>query len=281
MMMLTRVSPSPVQVPNIGVPPSGPSTAPPTSPTTPPAPGSTLTGVSANFVVDLTESSRLAAKAVEMLGTVPLDDGGSDATKDIRIRVFKTNMAVQKRLEKQLGETNPEAVVSELRKADAYLEDANWQLAKKPSPDGRFNGVDIPGAVRDTAEGARIIDELLRAAGGQPTTPNVPPPVDPPSGPPTGPPDPPVHPPSGPTPPPSGPTFPPPAPGGSQPPSWPPVPGGGGGTDPDLPPAPPTEPDLPPVPPSGPTPPAGGTPDSDYPGEDEFPKDEDILKGDS
>ena len=56
----------------------------------------------------------------------------------------------QKRLEKQLAETNPEAVVSELRKADAYLEDANWQLAKKPSPDGRFNGVDVPGAMRDT-----------------------------------------------------------------------------------------------------------------------------------
>lgn len=232
MMMLTRLSPSPVQAP----------IAPPNAATTPP--GSTLTGVSTNFVVDLTESSRLAAKAVEMLGTVPLDDVGSDATKDIRIRVFKTNVAVQKRLEKQLNETNPEAAVSELRKADAYLEDANWQLARKPSPDGRFSGVDIPGAVRDTAEGARIIDELLRAAGGQPTAPNVPPPVNPPSGPP---------------PLPGGPSFPPPAPGG------------GGGT----------EPDLPTAPPSGPTPPAGGTPDPDYPGEDEFPKDEDILKGDS
>ena len=279
MMMLTRVSPSPVQVPNIGVPPAGPPTAPPTPPTLPPT--KTLTGVSANFVVDLTESSRLASKAVEMLGTVPLDDVGSEATKDIRIRVFKTNLAVQKRLEKQLNETNPEAVVSELRKADAYLEDANWQLAKKPSPDGRFNGVDVPGAVRDTAEGARIINELLAAAGGQPTSPVTQPPVNPPGGPvgpPNGPPDPPVHPPGGPPSPPSGPTFPPPVPGGPLPPTWPPVPGGGG--EPDLPPAPPTEPDLPPAPPAGPTPPNGGTPDSDYPGEDEFPKDEDIRNGD-
>ncbi len=259
MMMLTGVSPSPVQVSPVGVPPAGPPTAPPTPPTLPPT--TTLTGVSANFVVDLTESSRLAAKAVEMLGTVPLDDTGSEATKDIRIRVFKTNLAVQKRLEKQLAETNPEAVVSELRKADAYLEDANWQLAKKPSPDGRFNGVDVPGAVRDTAEGARIINELLAAAGGTPSTPVTPPPVDPPTGPPNGPPDPPVHPPSGPT-----------------PPSWPPVPGGGG-DEPNLPPVPPTDPDLPPAPPSGPTPPNGGTPDPDYPGEDEFPKDEDILTG--
>ncbi|MCW2921542.1 MAG: hypothetical protein JWL76_1416 [Thermoleophilia bacterium] len=264
MMMLTGVSPSPVQVPpNVGVPPAGPTTAPPSPPTLPPT--KTLTGVSANFVVDLTESSRLAAKAVEMLGTVPLDDVGSEATKDIRIRVFKTNMAVQKRLEKQLNETNPEAVVSELRKADAYLEDANWQLAKKPSPDGRFNGVDIPGAVRDTAEGARIIDSLLTAAGGEPSTPSTPPPVNPPGGP--------VE-------PPSGPSFPPSTPGGPLPPTWPPVPGGGGGgEEPDLPPAPPSDPDLPPAPPAGPTPPNGGSPDSDYPGEDEFPKDEDILKG--
>ncbi len=258
MMMLTGVSPSPVQVPNIGVPPAGPTTPPPLTPTLPPT--KTLTGVSSSFVVDLTEASRLAAKAVEMIGTVPLDDVGSEATKDMRIRVFKTNMAVQTRLEKQLNETNPEAVVSELRKADAYLEDANWQLAKKPSDDGRFNGVDVPGAVRDTAEGARIINELLAAAGGQPSTPVTPPPVDPPGGPVP----PPSGPPSPPTPPPGGPTF-------------PPVPGGGG--EPDLPPAPPSEPDLPPAPPAGPTPPNGGSPDPDYPGEDEFPKDEDILKG--
>ena len=77
--------------------------------------------------------------------------------RDLRVRIFKTNLAVQKRIEKQLADTNPDTVKSELRKADAYLEDAAWQLARKPSPDGRFDGVDIPGAVRDTAEGARIV----------------------------------------------------------------------------------------------------------------------------
>ena len=198
MMKLAGVPISPIQVPISAVPPPGaPLTPPPSPPTTPPA-TTPLAGVSADFVVDLTEASRLAAKATELLGTVPLSDTGSEGTKDLRVRVFKTNMAVQKRLEEQIAAGNPDAVLSELRKADAYLEDANWQLAKKPSPDGRFNGVDIPGAVRDTAEGARIIDELLRAAGGQPSTPNVPPPIDPPTGPGGPPPLPPVTPPSGP-----------------------------------------------------------------------------------
>ncbi len=164
MMMLTGIAPSPVQAPPVGVPPKPP-----------------LTGVSTSFVVDLTEASRLAAKAVEMLGTVPLDDVGSEATKDLRGRILKTNLAVQKRLEKQAAEGNPAAVLSDLKTADAYLEDANWQLVRVPSPDGRFNGVDIPGAVRDTSEGARIINELLQAAGGAPTAPSTPPPVGPPT----------------------------------------------------------------------------------------------------
>ena len=45
-------------------------------------------------------------------------------------------------------------------RADAQLEDANWQLAKKPSPDGRFNGVDIPGAMRDTEAALATLGEL-------------------------------------------------------------------------------------------------------------------------
>jgi hypothetical protein len=235
------------------VPPSGalpPPGAPPTAPTRPP-----LTGISSSLVVDLTEASRLVSRGAEMLDTVPRDDVGAESTKDLRIRIFKTNMAAQKRIEKQLT-GNPEAVVSELRRADAYLEDANWQLAKKPSPDGRFNGVDIPGAIRDTAEGARVLNELLLAAGGAPSTPTTPPPGGPPSAPPGVPP----------TPPPSVPP--------STPPSTPPAPWptpGNGGDEPGRPPS--TPPGVPTTPPPG----NGGG--DDYPGEDEFPKDGDTRTG--
>jgi hypothetical protein len=253
MTILSGISPSPVPAPIHPVPPSAggapggvPSFGPPNPPTTPPG---GMAGVAANFVVDLTESSRLVARAVELLDTVPRSDTGAESTKDLRIRIFKTNLAAQARLERQLAAGNPQSVVSELRRADAHLEDANWQLAKKPSPDGRFTGVDIPGAIRDTAEGARIIDELLRAAGGTPSTPATPPPVGPP-----------VDPPAGPPPgPPTGPSFPPPGE-----------------------PEPPTTPNVPPPGPGEPQPPTpgGGSPDPDYPGEDEFPTDDEI-RGDT
>lgn len=210
-------------------------------PPTNPVPGSVPT-VSATFVTDLTEASRLAAKAVEMLATVPQDDRGSQYTKDLRIRIFKTDMAAQKRLERQFDAMGNDAgVLSELRRADAYLEDANWQLAKKPSPDGRFNGVDVPGAMRDMSEGARIIAEVLRSAGGVPTEPSVP-------------------------------ASPAPAP----------VPGSGTSVPPTTPPAPPTTPPAPPTtPPVPPTTPNGdpGQVDPDYPTDDEFPTDSDILAG--
>lgn len=249
MTMLARLShttptapPTPVGPPAA---PGGPVGAAPWPPTAPPAgtaPSAPLTGISATLVTDLTEASRLAGRAVEMLATLPPGDTGSEATKDLRIRIFNTNMAVQKRLEKQVDAGNSTTVLSELRRADAHLEDANWQLARKPSPDGRFNGVDIPGAVRDTVEGARIIDELLRAAGGSPSTPSTPPPVQPPTGP---------LPPVGPPP-------------SEQPPvDEPPI---------ERPPSgPPTAPDAPPATPPGPA------PGDDYPGEDEFPTDDRIL----
>jgi hypothetical protein len=148
--------------------------------------------VSSSFVVDLTEASRLAARAVDMLAGVPLEDRGDESTKDLRLRIYKTDMAAQSRIERQFDASgNGPAVISALRSADALLEDANWQLAKKPSPDGRFNGVDVPGAIRDMREGSRLLNELLRAAGGVPTEPS-----SGPTNPPAGPPAPPVTPPA-------------------------------------------------------------------------------------
>lgn len=199
-----------------------PPTPPPGGPVGPPPPPSAPpSGVSTSLVVDLTEASRLANRAVEMLAEIPVSDTGSDATKESRIRVYKTNMAAQSRIERQIDAAgNAVDVLSGLRRADAHLEDANWQLAKKPSPDGRFTGVDIPGAVRDTREGARLLDELLRAASGAPATPVTPPAPG-------------VPPPSGPTlPPPSGPTLPPPT---TTPPPTPPAVPGTGTPDGDYP----------------------------------------------
>lgn len=244
-----QVSPAAVSTlvpPPVGPPTNGAAPVPPSGAVPPPgAPPTTsrppLGGISATFVTDLTESSRLIGRAVEMLDTVPRDDVGSEATKDLRIRIYKTNMAAQKRIEQQIGAGNPDAVLSELRRADASLEDANWQLARKPSPDGRFNGVDIPGAIRDTSEGARILNELLATAGGVPTDPSTPPP-------------------GGPSlPPPGGPSFPP-APGTSDP-------------EPSRPPT--TPPTVPATPPPG----SGSAGGGDYPGEDEFPTDDTIRRG--
>ncbi|MCW2924900.1 MAG: hypothetical protein JWM98_2304 [Thermoleophilia bacterium] len=168
----------------VGPPPIGsgggwgtPPTAPPTPPTTPPASGVPTTptvprtDLAAGMVDDVTEAARLVGRAGELLQGVPTSDHGDESTKELRIRVFKTNMAAQKRIERQIDAGNPSDILSQLRRADASLEDANWQLAKKPSPDGRFNGVDVPGAVRDTAEGARILGDLLRIATSSPTKP--------------------------------------------------------------------------------------------------------------
>jgi hypothetical protein len=116
--------------------------------------------VSRGVVEDVTEGLRLSREAARIITTIPQADTGTDATKDARIKAFNTNMAAQKRIEAQFGVAD-EGVVSALRAADASLEDANWQLAKKPSPDGRFNGVDVPGALRDTERAVELLDELL------------------------------------------------------------------------------------------------------------------------
>ena len=101
------------------------------------------------------------AKASPKIETVPVDDHGDAATKDARIAAYKLNMNAQNVLENEfLRDDRSDTQVSELRRADAFLEDANWQLAKKPSPDGRFNGVDIPGALRDSRQAIDVLKQL-------------------------------------------------------------------------------------------------------------------------
>lgn len=167
--------------------PFEPSTPPPISrppaPTRPPA----AQPRPATLLTDLTEASRLAARAVDMIATLPVDDRGSDATKDLRIRIFNTSRAAQSRLERQFDSASSDAgTVSAMRQADAYLEDSNWQLAKQPSPDGRFTGVDVPGALRDAMQATELLAQLLQSMGGVPTRPAPAHPPVPPSFPPPG-----------------------------------------------------------------------------------------------
>ncbi|MCW2923072.1 MAG: hypothetical protein JWM98_476, partial [Thermoleophilia bacterium] len=84
---------------------------------------------------------------------------GSEGTKDARIAAFHLNTSAQALLEPHFTGTDA-ATLSVLRTADASLEDAAWQLAKKPSPDGRFNGVDIPGALADTQAALTALQRL-------------------------------------------------------------------------------------------------------------------------
>ena len=105
----------------------------------------------------------LIGQSIDRINTVPVTDKGDASTKDARIAAYNLNMQAQKALEGHFtGESS--SVTSTLRTADAHLEDANWQLAKKPSPDGRFNGVDVPGALRDSQAAVDALNALLSAA---------------------------------------------------------------------------------------------------------------------
>jgi hypothetical protein len=127
---------------------------PPPPPPPPPPPAPPIGPVIAT-AVDLINQS------IELIETVPVTDTGDAATKDARIGAYKLNMSAQNVLEEAFLDPSRDAgIVSALRHADAQLEDANWQLAKKPSPDGRFNGVDIPGALRDSRAAIDVLEQL-------------------------------------------------------------------------------------------------------------------------
>jgi hypothetical protein len=130
---------------------------PPAPPPPPPPPPPPL-GPELRDAIDRINTS------IELINTVPVTDKGDASTKDARIAAYNANMSAQDVLERNflLDGQAPE-VVSQLRTADAHLEDANWQLAKKPSPDGRFNGVDIPGALRDSHAAVDVLQTLLAA----------------------------------------------------------------------------------------------------------------------
>jgi hypothetical protein len=128
--------------------------APPTPPVTPPFPGAP-----SQVAQDAARAADLVRQSIDRIRTVPETDRGDASTKDARIAAYNLNMEAQKVLETHF-QGEDAAITSQLRSADARLEDANWQLARKPSPDGRFNGVDIPGALRDSQAAVDILDEL-------------------------------------------------------------------------------------------------------------------------
>jgi hypothetical protein len=130
----------------------GDSPQPPTFPPNPPS------GVPA----DAQRAADLVRQSIAQIQTVPTDDHGDASSKDARLAAYHLNMDAQQVLEQHF-QGEDAAVTSQLRTADAHLEDANWQLAKKPSPDGRFNGVDIPGALRDSQAAVDLLDQLAHA----------------------------------------------------------------------------------------------------------------------
>jgi hypothetical protein len=127
----------------------------PQPPTFPPNPPS---GVPA----DAQRAADLVRQSIAQIQTVPTNDHGDASSKDARLAAYHLNMDAQQVLEQHF-QGEDAAVTSALRTADAHLEDANWQLAKKPSPDGRFNGVDIPGALRDSQAAVDLLDQLAHA----------------------------------------------------------------------------------------------------------------------
>jgi hypothetical protein len=127
------------------------------NPPQPPVPGTP-----SQLGTDAARAADLVRQSIDRIRTVPTDDRGSDSTKQARIDAYHLNLQAQEVLQGHF-QGEDAAVTSQLRTADAHLEDANWQLAKKPSPDGRFNGVDIPGALRDSQAAVDLLDQLAHA----------------------------------------------------------------------------------------------------------------------
>ncbi|MCW2926952.1 MAG: hypothetical protein JWM86_920 [Thermoleophilia bacterium] len=127
-------------------------------PSNPPVPGNG----NGQVIQDATRAAKLVRQSLATIAGLPTEDTGSAATKDARLAAYHLNMDAQQLIEPYFNGGDA-YVTSTLRKADAHLEDANWQLAKKPSPDGRFNGVDVPGAQRDTEAAATTLEQLVSA----------------------------------------------------------------------------------------------------------------------
>jgi hypothetical protein len=119
---------------------------------------------------DIGTAGRRVDEAIERIqsliaqhGEGPFDEATMAATKDARIGVKNVSLEAQARIQPYIADgagTEP-SVFSKLKQADANLEDSNWQLAKKPSPDGRFNGLDLKGSLGDAVRAQTLLRELV------------------------------------------------------------------------------------------------------------------------
>ncbi|MCW2921096.1 MAG: hypothetical protein JWL76_970 [Thermoleophilia bacterium] len=96
-------------------------------------------------------------------GTGDLDAVANAATKDARIAAFRVNKDAQARLRPVFEDTSMNEHVRSLTKqADASLEDSSWQIQNKDSPDGRFVGIDLGGALDDARDAAEALRKILQ-----------------------------------------------------------------------------------------------------------------------
>jgi fructose-1,6-bisphosphatase/inositol monophosphatase family enzyme len=96
-------------------------------------------------------------------GTGDLDSVANAATRDARIGAFRVNKDAQARIRPLFEDAAMnEKVRSLLTQADASLEDSAWQIQNKDSPDGRFIGIDLGGALDDARDAATALREILQ-----------------------------------------------------------------------------------------------------------------------
>ena len=96
-------------------------------------------------------------------GDGALDDAANAATKDARIGAFRVNKDAQERIRPLFEDASMnEKVRSLLKQADGSLEDSSWQIQNKDSPDGRFIGIDLGGALGDAQDAAGALRRILQ-----------------------------------------------------------------------------------------------------------------------
>jgi hypothetical protein len=116
-------------------------------------------GNGGSAVADASRAAELVRRSIDTIRTLPINDRGSESTKATRLAAYDMNMQAQRLIEPHFNGSD-QWFGSQLRSADRLLTDANWQLARTPSPDGRFNGVDVRGALRDTQSALDKLDRL-------------------------------------------------------------------------------------------------------------------------
>jgi hypothetical protein len=126
-------------------------------------------GVSALMLEDVavaiqrvTDTTLKVDELIAAHGSEPVTSALLDSTKDARLGAKHLNEEAQGRLQAHFADADLQpAIESKLHNADGALEDANWQLAKNPSPDGRFAGLDLAGSRRSLETAVAVLSEIV------------------------------------------------------------------------------------------------------------------------